>query len=139
MNNKNLKSLYGGDFNNLQNMLEEDVSDTSDYNVSLLNILQNKNVNNEKSGGFMSLANLAKLANKATSVINKGEKLASQASKVINKVESSAAKATSFVDKIQGNNNENKVNNCITMAQSMTSDELKVVISQLQKILAEKK
>lgn len=137
MNNKNLNSLYGGNFNNIQNMLAEDVSDTSDYNVSLLN--QFNHLNNEKSGGFMSLANLAKLANKATSVINKGEKLASQASKVINKVESSAAKATSFVDKIQGNNNENKVNNCITIAQSMTSDELKVVIAQLQKILAEKK
>jgi hypothetical protein len=136
MNNKNLNTLYGGNFNNIQNMLAEDVSDTSDYNVSLLNQLHN-----DKSGGFgfSSLGNLAKLAAKATSVINKGEKLASQASKVINKVESSAAKTTSFVDKIQGNNNENKVNNCITIAQTMSSDELKVVITQLQKILAGKK
>jgi len=139
MNNKNLNSLYGGDFNNIQNMLAEDVSDTSDYNVSLLNQLQNENVNNEKSGGFVSLANLSQLAQTASTVINKGKQFANQASKVINKVESTAAKATSFVDKIQGNSNEKKINNCITIAQSMSSDELKVVIAQLQKILAEKK
>jgi len=131
MNNKNLESLYGGNFNNIQNMLVEDVSDTSDYHVSLLN-----QFNNEKSGGFASLVNLAKLASKASSAIKTGEQLASQASKIINKVESTAVKATSFVDKIQGNNNQN---NCITIAQSMNADELKVVITQLQKILAEKK
>jgi hypothetical protein len=134
MNNKNLNSLYGGNFNNIQNMLAEDISDTSDYNVSLLNQLQNRNVSNDKSGGF-DLANLAKLAAKATSVINKGEKLASQASKVINKAEATATNAQSAFNKLTGNT----VNNCITNAQSMNADELKVVITQLQKILAEKK
>ena len=131
MNNKNLNSLYGGNFNNIQNMLAEDVSDTSDYNVSLLN--QFNHVSNGKSGGF-DLANLAKLAAKATSVINKGEKLASQASKVINKAEATATNAQSAFNKLTGNT----VNNCITNAQSMNANELKVVITQLQKILAAK-
>lgn len=134
MNNKNLNSLYGGNFNNIQNMLAEDVSDTSDYNVSLLNQFQQNQFSNEKSGGF-GLANLAKLAAKATSVINKGEKLASQASKVINKAEATATNTQSAFNKLTGNT----VNNCITNAQSMNADELKVVITQLQKILAEKK
>ena len=131
MNNKNLNSLYGGNFNNIQNMLAEDVSDTSDYNVSLLN--QFNHDSNDKSGGF-GFANLAKLAAKATSVINKGEKLASQAGKVINKVKAKATSTQSAFNKLTGNT----VNNCITNAQSMTSDELKVVITQLQKILAAK-
>ena len=140
MNNKNLNSLYGGNFNNIQNMLAEDVSDTSDYNVSLLNQFNNRNIdsinqlNNDKSGGF-GFANLAKLAAKATSVINKGEKLASQASKVINKAEATATNTQSAFNKLTGNT----VNNCITNAQSMNANELKVVITQLQKILAEKK
>lgn len=125
MNNKNLNTMYGGDFNNIQKMLIEDISDTSDYNVSLLTKI------NEKSGGFPSLANLAKLGNQISSAINKGEKLANQASKVINKAEVAAAKTSSLVDKFTGNN-------CITTAQSMTPEELKSTIQQMQKILDEK-
>jgi hypothetical protein len=154
MNNKNLESLYGGDFNNIQNMLAEDVSDTSDYNVSLLNQLQqnhvsndnvsNDNVSNDKSGGF-GLGNLVKLGTNferaiktGTSMINKGQELASQASKVINKVESTASEASSLVDKFKGSNNEKKVNNCITIAQSMKAPDIQKLIEELQKILATK-
>ena len=133
MNNKNFNSLYGGNFNNLKNMLEEEVSDTSDYNVSLLNQLQNRNVSNDKSGGF-GLGNLVRLADKATQAINTAEKLANKATNVIDKAEAVATKSQSAFNKITGDT----VNNCITNAKSMNPEDLKLMIAQLQEILNNK-
>ena len=139
MNNKNFNSLYGGNFNNFKDMLEEDVSDTSDYNVSLLNQIQGNQFqgnqfNHDKSGGFPNLGNLAKLANQAANAIKTGEKLANKATNVINKAEVVATKSQSVFNKLTGDT----VNNCITTAQSMNLADLKVLIEQLQKILNDK-
>jgi len=113
MNNKNLKTMYGGNFNQ------------SDYNVSLLD-----SFNPNKTGGF-DLSKLAKLATQASnaikgveSAVNKGTALASKANELVNKTTSSVALL---------NNND-----CITIAQKMTPDEIKVMITKLQSILADK-
>ena len=146
MNNKNFNSLYGGNFNNLKNMLEEEVSDTSDYNVSLLNQIQGNQ--NNKTGGvpknsMFSLGNLAsltnpasltKFANQASAAMNTAEKLANQATNVINKAEAVATKSQSAFNKITGDT----INNCITTAKSMNPEELKLMIAQLQEILNNK-
>ena len=146
MNNKNFNSLYGGNFNNLKDMLVEDVSDTSDYNVSLLNQFQENQTNKTGSG----IANLVKLATKgenfikqASTIINKSEKFANQASNIINKSETLANRAINTGETLANKankaiNNDNKLNNCITIAQSMNANELKEMIEQLQKILVKK-
>jgi hypothetical protein len=135
MNNKNFNSLYGGNFNNLKDMLVEDVSDTSDYNVSLLNQFQ-ENQTNKTGSGIANLSNLAKF-------VTKGENLIKQASTVIDTSEKFANQASNIIDKSKtlanrAINNDNKLNNCITIAQSMNANELKEMIEQLQKILVKK-
>jgi hypothetical protein len=116
MNNKNLKTMYGGNFNQ------------SDYNVSLLD-----SFNPNKTGGF-DLSKLAKLATQASkaikgveSAVNKGTAIANKASELVDKTSSSMALL-----------NKNNMNDCITIAQKMTPDEINVMITKLQSIVADK-
>jgi hypothetical protein len=134
MNNKNFNNLYGGNFNNLKDMLVEDVSDTSDYNVSLLNQFQENQTNKTGSGlaNLLALANptnIQKFANQASAAMNMAEKLVKKADTVINKT-TQLANQSGLID--------NKVNDCITIAQSMEPDQLERMIKQLQDILVKK-